>query len=334
MTATPRPDMPHTLRYSSDNEPGFSSHIENKTRLFFDVGGKPITNERELKRLKSLGIPPAYKDVWICKDAHGHLQMTGRDDAGRKQYRYHADWRDFKTAQKYEKLIDFGHDLPRMRRRIARDLRRDAVDKRFVTAALLRLIDHAALRVGDSHYTEANGSYGATTLRTRHLKIGADTVRLDFSAKGGKRVRKVIKDKTLNRVLEKIHDLPGKDVFQYVGHDGNLYNLDSSYVNGYLGEDFTAKTFRTWHGTVAAFKAAERETERLTLKTMSEAAAARLHNTAAISRSSYIHPTVLNLAELDTGDRLDMLASIKAQTVRIARLRAPEARCLTLLESA
>lgn len=332
MTFSPAKDMPQTLRYSSDKEPGFTTSIKNKTRRFFDLNGKPITDETELERLTTLGIPPAYEDVWICKDAHGHLQMTGRDAAGRKQYRYHDDWRAFRDAKKFERLAEFGERLPKIRRRIARDLRRDDMDRRFVTAALLRLLDRAALRVGDSHYTQNNGSFGATTLRNKHIKLGTKAVRLDFRAKGGKRVRKIIKDKTLNRVLETIGDLPGRDMFQYVGRDDNIYTVDSAHVNDYLGAGFTAKTFRTWHGTTAAFGVAEKADGRLTLKAMSETAAERLHNTPTICRSSYIHPCVIDLAALESGARKDKLAQVKAKTLRTPRLRAKEARCLTLLQ--
>lgn len=323
--------LPKTLRYSSDREPGFTAPSNGKTRQFFDVNGQTVTDPDTLSRLCALAIPPAYRDVWICQDATGHLQMTGLDDAGRKQYRYHAEWRAFQDVKKYDALQNFGAALPRIRRKIARDLRRDDRDKRFVTAAMLRLIDTAAIRVGHRQYTNQNGSYGASTLRGKHIKLGDDFVKLDFRAKGGKRVRKIIRDKTLNRVLEDIHDLPGRNVFQYVGDDKKILSIDSSDVNAYLRDDFTAKTFRTWHGTVAAYRVAENTDAALSIKAMTEAAAERLHNTPAICRSSYIHPDVLDLAGLDISDRQSTIEGVIENTSRVARLKAAEARCLSLI---
>jgi len=325
-------ELPKTLRYSSDTESGFSCRLVDKSWQFLGPSGDIVKNKKALARLRSLAVPPAYQDVWICLDDMGHLQMTGHDAAGRKQYRYHEDWRVFRDAKKFEALPDFGHALPRLRRRIARDLRREDTDFRFSAAALLRLIDKSALRVGNSQYSNANGSYGATTLRGRHVKISGDSVRLDFSAKGKKRVRKTIKDKTLNRVLERIQDLPGREIFKYVGADGEICSLSSAQVNDYLGPNFTAKTFRTWHGTVAAFHAAEKACGDLTLKTMAEASAKRLHNTPAISKSSYIHPTVLDLANLPPEVRKEIFTDLKQNTERVPRLKAIEARCLSYIE--
>ncbi|MGJ8560142.1 MAG: DNA topoisomerase IB [Litorimonas sp.] len=323
--------LPKTLRYSSDSEPGFTTIIRLGIRHFSDDEGRDITDPKVLIRLQALGIPPAYKDVWICRDDHGHLQMTGLDDAGRKQYRYHADWRDFQDAKKFDALQDFGNALPRIRRKIYRDLRREDVDKRFVIAALLRLIDCAAIRVGNQQYTESNGSHGASTLRGKHIKLGEDFVKLDFRAKGGKRVRKIVRDKTLSRVLEDIHDLPGRDVFQYVRTDGRIHSIDSSDVNAYLKDDFTAKTFRTWHGTVAAYRVAEGADATLTLKAMTEAAADRLHNTPSICRTSYIHPNVLELADIDVENRISKIGDIKKSAKRVSRLKMVETRCLAMI---
>lgn len=325
--------LPRSLRYSSDSEPGFSSTTRGKTRKFFDPKGNQVSDTKQLARLNGLAIPPAYEDIWICRDARGHLQMTGRDVAGRKQYRYHEDWSTFRAKQKYNALPAFGAHLPKLRRRVSRDLRRSDVDSRFVTAALVRLIDTAALRIGNAAYTDSNNSYGATTLRQKHIKLSETSVKLDFRAKGGKRVRKVIKDRTLNRVLESIDDLPGRDIFQYVNANGDVSRIDSSQVNEYLGENFTAKTFRTWHGTVAAFTAAEKADGRVTLKLMSEAAAKRLHNTPSICRSSYIHPAVIKLAELESQELEDTFCELRKTTQRMPGLKAYERRCLNLIST-
>lgn len=327
-------ELPSSLRYSCDSEPGITSKILKKSRAFYLPDGVRVKDEEELARLNTLAIPPAYKNVWICLDGNGHLQSTAYDDAGRKQYRYHEDWRAFRDAKKFNALVDFGDNLPRLRRRISRDLRRKEMDHRFATAALLRLIDKGALRIGNANYSQQNGSFGATTLRVKHLTISSDSIKLDYTAKGKKRIRKTIKDKTLNRVLEQIQDLPGREVFQYVGQDGNIYSLGSAQVNDYMRERFTAKTFRTWHGSVAAFKVAETTQKTLTIKAMAEASSDRLHNTPAISRTSYIHPAILKLSDLPDQERNDLLEEVRLTTERVPRLRSPEARCLKFLSEA
>ncbi|WP_371395332.1 DNA topoisomerase IB [Fretibacter rubidus] len=284
--------MPESLRYSRDNENGII-RIKNKAGFSYLHHDKTlIENPQTLERIGALGLPPAYRDVWICKDDSGHLQATGLDEKGRKQYRYHADWTDFRARQKFRQIVAFGTALPSIRRRITRDLRGDDANKNFVCAALLRLIDRAALRAGHASYNAT----GATTLKRRHISLASHGLRLDFTAKGGKRVRKTIKDRTLAKVLQEIDDLPGRDLFQYIGVDGEVYNLDSGDANAYLRDDFTLKTFRTWHGSVAAFGHALNDSKP-TIKAMSEAAAERLHNTPAICRSSYIHPDIIDLSK-------------------------------------
>ncbi len=285
--------LPEILRYSDDSEPGYTRKKSGDSFVYFDSQNAPVKNKAALTRFAGLGLPPAYEDVWICADEFGHIQATGRDVAGRKQYRYHPKWREFRDRQKFSNLADFGAALPALRRKIARDLRAEDGGKDFVCAAVVRLIDKGALRVGH----DRNAAYGAGTLRRRHVKFMPDGIKLDYKAKGGKRVRKTVRDKTLSRILQSIDDLPGRRIFQYIGADGEIYGLDSAQVNAYLGEDYTAKTFRTWHGSVAAFECAQQADGPLTIKAMSEAAAARLHNTPAICRSSYIHPKILGLTE-------------------------------------
>lgn len=317
--------MPKLLRYSSDAEPGYARRVQGSGFSFFDDKGSRVTKETVLSRINGLGLPPAYTDVWICKDEFGHLQATGRDEKGRKQYRYHSDWRIFRDQQKFEGLPDFAEALPRIRAKVARDLKRDTPDRIFVSAALVRLIDKGALRIGNRGYE--GDSFGASTLRTRHFKITDNGFQLDYRAKGGKRVRKSIRDSSLAKTLEEIDDLPGRHLFQYVGDGGEICRLDSADVNAYLPDAFTAKTFRTWHGTVAAFKAAQDENP--TIKSLSEAAAARLHNTPAICRSSYIHPNVIALAEVSEAERQMRLQSLSPPATR--GLVAAERSCLALI---
>jgi len=217
--------------------------------------------------------------------------------------------------------------LPRIRSKISRDLRRKTPDKRFVCAAITRLIDKGALRIGSRGYE--NVSYGASTLRTKHVKVTEDSLKLDFTAKGGKRVRKIIRDKKLAKTLEEIDDLPGRHLFQFVNKNDDISRLDSADVNAYLPEDFTAKTFRTWHGTVAAFEAAQ--TENPTIKSLCEAAATRLHNTPSICRSSYIHPKVIALAEISEMERIERVQALKPRPRR--GLKKAERTCLALISS-
>ena len=319
--------LPKILRHSSDTEPGITRRVRGRGFSYHAPDGTCVNHAPVLERIKALGLPPAYSDVWICTDEFGHIQATGRDDKNRKQYRYHDDWRSFRDQRKFDRLSDFARTLPKLRARVARDLRRDNPDKRFVSAALVRLIDRGALRVGNRAY--AGDSFGAATLRTRHIDLSDTALKLDFKAKGGKRVRKRISDTTLARTLERIGDLPGRDLFQYRGEDGEVYRLDSSDVNAYIDDGFTAKTFRTWHGTVAAFDAAQ-STESLSIKMLCEAAAKRLHNTPAICRKSYIHPAVIALAEASAEDAQTTLNNLKSETLR--GLRQAERGCLALLD--
>lgn len=320
-------NLPNILRYSSDSEPGYSRRRRGAGFSYHYPDGKLVTRQTILDRIQSLGLPPAYQEVWVCRDEFGHLQATGRDEKGRKQYRYHDKWREFRDIQKFDGLADFANALPRIRSKISRDLRRETPDKNFVCAAITRLIDKGALRIGSRGYEK--NSYGASTLRTRHIKMTTNGLKLDFTAKGGKRVRKVIRDKKLAKILEEIDDLPGRHLFQFVNTSDEVIRLDSADVNAYLPEDFTAKTFRTWHGTVAAFEAAQ--IEKPTIKSLCEAAALRLHNTPAICRSSYIHPKVIALAEMSEIERVERLYALTTQARR--GLKKAEQSCLELISS-
>lgn len=307
--------MPRFLRHSSQDEPGISRRRRGRGFSYHKADGAHVTDADTLERIKALGLPPAYENVWICRDAHGHLQAAGTDARGRRQYRYHAGWRAYRDGRKYDQLEGFGRALPRLRRRVDADLRRNRPDRDHVCAALVRLIDEAALRVGSERYARENSTFGASTLQCRHVKLDGATLRLSFQSKGGKRVRKQIKDRSLARVLERIGDLPGRALFTRIDEDGEPRPIHSDDVNRYISDatgqdDFTAKTFRTWHGTLSALNEAIRSPEGLTIKAMSEAAAARLHNTPSIARNSYIHPDVIALAEMEDGERLATLDAI------------------------
>lgn len=285
------------LVYYPDSEPGIRRIRRGKGFSYIGPDGALIRGAAQ-ERLRKLAVPPAYDRVWICPLENGHLQATGFDARARKQYRYHPAWSQTQSAFKFSTLIDFGLALPAIRRRVARDLAREAGEPEFALAAAVFLIDRLSLRVGSRDYAVQNGSYGALTLKRRHVRLADDHVKLNFIGKGGKRVVKRIVDRKLMRILEKAHDLPGAELLGWVDGIGQRHAISSSSLNAYLsGADaaFTAKTFRTWAGTAAAFTAAC-DQQPVTVGAMAEAAAARLHNTPAIAKSSYIHPDVLALA--------------------------------------
>ncbi|MGZ2384086.1 DNA topoisomerase IB [Rhizobium leguminosarum] len=294
------------LVYVSDTEPGIRRRRKGKGFSYVMPDGTTLADELQRARIGALGLPPAYENVWICLYDNGHLQATGFDARGRKQYRYHKEWQSFRSAGKFHQLIAFGRALPRIRRTVLRHLDTGAEDVNGVLAALTTLLDEAHLRVGNQAYVRENGTYGATTLLKRHLKIVDGQIELKFRAKGGKRVQRSLKHPRLQKILEEIADLPGRQLFVWKDESGTLKPIDSGRLNAYLAEisgiPISAKTFRTWAGSLAAFGAA-RETVlgggRPTVKQMSEAAAEALHNTPAISRSSYIHPAIIALASND-----------------------------------
>ncbi|ACI59049.1 DNA topoisomerase IB (plasmid) [Rhizobium acidisoli] len=294
------------LVYVSDAEPGIRRRRKGKGFSYVMPDGTTLADELQRARIGALGLPPAYENVWICLYDNGHLQATGIDARGRKQYRYHKDWQSFRSAGKFHQLIEFGRALPKIRRTVLRHLDTGTEDIDGVLAALTTLLDEAHLRVGNQAYVRENGTYGATTLLKRHLKIVDGQIELKFRAKGGKRVQRSLKHPRLQKILEEIADLPGRQLFVWKDESGALKPIDSGRLNAYLAEisgiPISAKTFRTWAGSLAAFGAA-RETivggGRPTVKQMSEAAAEALHNTPAISRSSYIHPAIIALAGND-----------------------------------
>jgi len=296
--------VPQGLVYVSGSDPGISRVRRGRGFSYHLPDGSLLRDAAELMRIKALGLPPAYSDVWICMQAEGHLQATGVDDRGRKQYRYHELWSAYRDRTKFGQLIDFGEALPGLRRRILRDLKGEPFNEQTVLAALCMLLDRAHLRVGSQAYVEENGTFGATTLLKRHLRLEGDRLDLQFTGKGGKRVRRRLRHPTLSRVLDKIADLPGRQLFVWRDDQDQLHPVDSGRLNAYLSEtagpELSAKTFRTWAGSVAALSSARKamaQERRPTIKEMCEAAADRLSNTAAICRSSYVHPAIIDLAQ-------------------------------------
>ncbi|MEI4484854.1 DNA topoisomerase IB [Frigidibacter sp. MR17.14] len=305
------------LVYYPDSEPGIRRLRCGRGFRYLAADGTAIDDRAERARIAALAVPPAYDRVWICPRENGHLQATGFDARTRKQYRYHPDWTTLRAARKYDGLARFGAALPRIRRAIARDLRGEAGDEAFAVAAVLRMIDRLSLRVGTPAYAAENGSFGATTLRRRHLKLSGERLSLDYTAKGGKRVRAVIADRTLNRVLSALDDLPGRTLFRWIDDAGRSRPVGSEQVNARLAElvgdeGATAKTFRTWNGSVAALEAALTDGP-VTIRALSEAAAARLHNTPTVARNSYIHPQVLALTDAEPAARLALLDAAPPQ---------------------
>ena len=326
------------LIYVSDTEPGIRRLRRGKGFSYRQPDGRTLTDETERQRIRALGLPPAYENVWICIRPEGHLQATGYDARGRKQYRYHAAWQELRSGDKFGQLIDFAHALPRIRRRIGRDLASGAEHVDGVLAALVTLLDAAHLRVGNRSYTRENGTYGATTLLKRHIRFGKDGIRLCFVAKGGKKVQRSLRNPRLQRILEEIADLPGRSLFGWRDQEGQCRSIDSGQLNAYLaqiaGAGVTAKTFRTWGGTLAAFNEAARVMKsggRPSVKGLCAAAAEALHNTPAVCRSSYVHPAVLALALADQPAGMQAIAAPPSR--RLRGLRADENRLLAYLSA-
>ena len=302
------------LVYVSDDQPGITRRRHGRGFTYIAADGTTIARGPERKRLEALAVPPAYEDVWMCPLPNGHLQATGRDTRARKQYRYHPDWAEAQARTKFDSLIEFGEVLPRIRRHVRRDLQEDVGDRAFALASAVALIDRTAIRVGNPDYTRENGSFGALTLRCKHIALDDSGIRLRYVAKGGKQVRRHLNDKRLSRILDKISDLPGAELLTWVDDEGAAQTLSSNALNTYIAEaagtdGVTAKTFRTWTGTLAAFQVAEQGNS--TIKAMAEAAAAELSNTATIARKSYIHPAVIDRAgqeplDIDGYDRNDL----------------------------
>ncbi|HYD13065.1 MAG TPA: DNA topoisomerase IB [Allosphingosinicella sp.] len=290
---------PSQLTYVDSSKPGITRRRQGRYWQYFDAKGKRITDRDEIDRLNRIGLPPAYRDAWFCPNPNGHIQAIGYDDRGRRQYRYHNGFRESQEAAKYERCREFGKVLPKLRRRVAADLRKRSLSRDTVVAAVVRLLDTGCIRVGNEAYAQSNKSYGATTLRSRHAKVAGRTVKMRFKAKSGIERDLRITDATLSRIVKRCQDLPGQHLFQYLDEDGTPHPVSSTDVNDYIrkatGEDFTAKHFRTWSASVIAFEqiCAAGE-EGVGLNALLEPVAEALGNTPAISRKSYVHPAIVD----------------------------------------
>ncbi|MFL5758626.1 MAG: DNA topoisomerase IB [Thermomicrobiales bacterium] len=303
------------LRYVTDEEPGYRRLRAGSGFRYVDANGERVTSERTLARIKSLVIPPAWTDIWICASANGHLQATGRDAKGRKQYRYHPKWRERRDQSKYDHMIAFGRALPSLRETVADNLAKPGIEREKVLAAVVRLLETTLIRIGNEEYARTNHSFGLTTLRDRHVDVNGSSVRFHFRGKSGIDHDVDVQDPKLARIVKRCRDLPGQMLFQYQNGDGERRPVTSGDVNNYLrsvtNENFTAKDFRTWAGTLLALESlcsvepdvSESERKRILVQTIDEVAA-QLGNTRAVCRKCYIHPAVIDAflaGELPTG---------------------------------
>jgi DNA topoisomerase I len=291
------------LRYVSDTLPGIRRKKAGTGFVYLGQDGKPIRDEKELARIRSLAIPPAYTDVWICSSPNGHIQATGRDARGRKQYRYHPKWREVRDETKFGRMLAFSEVLPRIRERVDRDMARSGLPREKVLATVVSLLQCTRIRVGNDEYARANRSYGLTTLQDRHVEVSGSTLRFQFRGKSGKQHEVSINDRRLARVVQRCQALPGEDLFQYVDGEGARQTVGSGDVNDYIkeisGEEFTAKDFRTWAGTLLAVAAlteagkfiSQKQAKSNVLRAI-DRVAEQLNNTRAVCRKYYVHPAV------------------------------------------
>jgi DNA topoisomerase-1 len=331
------------LRYVTDAGPGIRRKRAGTGFSYVDADGRTIKDKATLARIRSLAIPPAYTDVWICPSATGHIQATGRDARGRKQYRYHPKWREVRDETKFGRMTAFSEALPRLRRQVEKDLARPGLPREKVLATVVRLLECTGIRVGNEEYAKANQSFGLTTLRDRHVEISGSTLRFEFRGKSGKSHQVSLSDRRLARIVARCQAVPGAELFQYLDDDGNRVAIGSGDVNDYLrtitGEDYTANDFRTWAGTLQAVSALEsvgpaanlREAKSAILKAI-DAVAERLNNTRAVCRKYYIHPAVLDRYE--AGTLHQALANGRAKRSARPDLDAEEQALVRLLKAA
>ncbi|MDQ6733898.1 MAG: DNA topoisomerase IB [Nitrospirota bacterium] len=331
------------LRYMTDTSPGIRRKKNGTGMMYLDSDGLVIRDAEVLGRIKSLAIPPAWRDVWICPTAHGHVQATGLDAKGRKQYRYHARWREVRDETKYDRMLVFGRVLPKLRRRVERDLARAGLPRAKILAAIVRLLETTLIRVGNEEYARQNDSFGLTTMRDRHVDVSGDTLRFEFRGKSGIAHAIDLTDRRLAKIVKQSQDLPGYELFQYIDEQGTRRSIDASDVNAYLkeiaGVECTAKDFRTWAGTVLAARAlqefqtfdSQAQAKRNVVQAI-ESVAKRLGNTKAVCRKCYIHPAVIN--HYMDGSLLQTLTHrVKKELARsLHGLPAEEAAVLALLQ--
>ena len=293
------------LRYSTDDRPGFTRQPSGEGFLYLDTDGKRITDEDTLERIRKIVIPPAWTDVWICPWPNGHLQATGRDARGRTQYRYHARWREQRGAENFARMIAFAKVLPKIRRRAERDLAKRGLPREKVLGVVVRLLELTLIRVGNDEYARVNRSFGLTTLRDRHARIDGTSVKFRFRGKAGLMHEVGLRDRRLASIIRRCQELPGQELFQYLDDVGNVRDVTSDDVNDYIreasGGDFTAKDFRTWAGTLLAYRALRAlqpedhgpAAKKNVVQAM-RVTAEKLGNTPAVARGSYVHPAVLD----------------------------------------
>jgi len=310
MTAdvSPAIEIPEGLSWCSDDNPGLSRRRAGKGWSYRDAQGRTIEDARVLDRIRALAIPPAWTDVWICPRANGHIQATGRDAKGRKQYRYHADWSTARSETKFDRLPAFARKLPRLRERVEHDLGLRGACKDKVLATAVRLLEITLIRVGNAVYARQNRSYGLTTLHKRHLEVDGSALTFEFRGKSGKEHRVSVRDRRLARVVRALEDLPGQQLFKYRDEAGTLCPVTSDDVNAYIrdamGEEFSAKDFRTWAGTVSAARAlrdmdppTSPTDARRRITVCVKAVSGLLGNTPTVCRAAYVHPRVFDLYE-------------------------------------
>jgi DNA topoisomerase-1 len=331
------------LRYVTDDKPGIRRERQGDGFTYIDKAGDPVEDEATLARIKSLVIPPAWTDVWICASPNGHLQATGRDAKGRKQYRYHAKWRNVRDEVKYERMLNFGQALPSIRKAVDTALKLPGLPREKVLATIVRLLEVTMMRIGNEEYARTNKSFGLTTLRSRHVKVDGKEIDFNFRGKSGVFHTIHLEDRRLANIIAKTRELPGQDLFQYIDEDGQPHTVDSGDVNDYLrtitGEDYTAKDFRTWSGTLLAalalheFEKFDSETQaKKNIVRAIESVAERLGNTPTICRKCYVHPAVIDAYLEGT-----VLEALRTETTRqlvddLHSLSPEEAAVLTLLQ--
>jgi DNA topoisomerase-1 len=332
------------LRYVSDDQPGYTRKRKGDDFEYFDTDGKRIRDETRLLRIRRLAIPPAYTDVWICPMPNGHIQATGRDARRRKQYRYHERWREARDENKYDRMVVFGKALPKIRRRVNRDLKQRGLPRSKVLATVVQLLERTFIRVGNDEYAKENESFGLTTMRNHHVDVKGETLKFRFKGKSGVSHEVDMSDRRLAKIIRQLQDLPGQEVFQYVNGDGKVRDVTSQDVNDYMreitGEEFTAKDFRTWAGTVLAAMAlnAQEKFENKTqakknVKDAISAVSKILGNTPTVCRKCYVHPDVLE-TYLD-GDMIEGLQQKTEETLskKLRNMRAEEAAVMSFLQA-
>ena len=331
------------LSYVSDDSPGIRRRRSGKGFYYIDRSGTRISDPAIIERIQQLAIPPAYRDVWICRSANGHIQATGRDAKGRKQYRYHRRFRELRESGKYEHVIAFARMLPGIRKTVAQHLALNGMPRDKVLATVVHLLEATLIRIGNDGYARENESFGLTTLRNRHVAVEGSDIRFKFKGKSGKEWNLKIHDKRVAKIVRACQELPGQDLFQYIDDDGARRHITSQDVNAYLktitGQDVTAKDFRTWTGTVlAALALAEFETfdsdagAKRNIRAAIEAVSARLGNTPTICRKCYVHPEIVS-SYLQGDLILEVKARVEAELRdNLKGLDAEEAAVLALLE--